>query len=588
MPARTVLKRLLFYIRPHLGWLFMSVLLTCLQVTAALYVPEYIGRAVDLFTAPPVSFAEVAQNIAALGGLTAAIFFCQWLASVFSQRVSLNTVRNVRIDAFKNLNRVPLAYIDAQSHGDIMSRIALDADQVSDGLIQGFTQLFTGVITAIMTVVFMLRMSVPIALVVMLITPLSLGAAWILARRTVKLHKRHSDKYGELCGTCEELLGNQKIVKAFCYEDFAEKRFDVINQDIKKVGTTAMFLSSLSHPVTRFLNSIVYAAVAVMGAFAVISANQAVAQGSVEIAAFTIGSLSAFLAYAHQFAKPFNEITGIAAELQASFASARRVFAVIDEPPEPSDKELAELQNVSGEVTAEHVAFAYLPDKPLIKDFNLSVQAGNKIAIVGPTGCGKTTLVNLLMRFYDVDSGVIKTDGTDIRTVTRSSLRSNYGMVLQDTWLFGGTIHDNIAYGKADATREEVIAAARQAKCNGFIKRLKDGYDTVISGDGANLSAGQKQLLCIARIMLTRPPMLILDEATSSIDTRTERRIQTAFARIMEGRTTFIIAHRLSTIVDADKILVMNEGDVIESGTHTELLAQGGFYKTLYESGFGE
>ena len=589
LPAKTVLFRIIKYMLPHLWLMLFALLFTAAQVAATLTVPVFIGRTLDAMIAPGnVNFTAVGSALGILGCLTAAVFLCQWLGGILTNRISLNTVRDVRVDAFKKLNRVPLKYIDGHSHGDIMSRIASDAEQVSDGLIQGFTQLFTGIITAVGTIGVMLGMNVPIALVVILITPVSLGAAWFLARKTAVLHTMRGIKYGELNGLCAELLGNQKIVKAFSYEPFAEKRFSKINGELQVFGTKAMFLSSLSNPVSRFINSLVYTAVAVMGAVVIIEANAAVMAGTVAAATFTVGSLSAFLAYAHQYAKPFNEITGVVTEVQSAFAAARRVFAIIDEHEESDDSALPKLSDVAGAVTAKNVAFAYSSDKPLIKNFNLNAKKGQRIAIVGPTGCGKTTLINLLMRFYDVNNGTISVDKTDIRAVSRNSLRQSYGMVLQETWLFEGTIHDNIAYGKPDATREEVSDAAKQARCRGFIKRLENGFDTIITGDGGNLSQGQKQLLCIARIMLTRPPMLILDEATSSIDTRTEKRVQTAFARIMEGRTCFIIAHRLSTIIDADNILVMNDGDIIESGTHTELLAQKGFYANLYRSQFTE
>ncbi|MCL2797617.1 MAG: ABC transporter ATP-binding protein/permease [Firmicutes bacterium] len=585
MPSKKVFRRIVGYMRPHLWLMLFALLLTMGQVAATLAVPAFIGRALDALAGEGgVETAKLLASIGVLGALTAAVFVCQWLSSIFQNRISFYTVRDVRIDAFKKLNRVPIAYIDSHQNGDIMSRISNDAEQVSDGLIQGFTQLFTGVVTAAGTIVFMLMLNVPIAVVVIIITPLSLTVAWGLAKITYTLHRKRAEKLGELCGLCEEYLGNQKVVKAFNYEAEAEKRFNVLNLGLKKFWLKSMFVSSLTNPVTRLLNAIVYAVVAVMGALAVIEANAAVAAGTAAAAAFTIGSLSAMLAYAHQYAKPFNEITGVVTELQSAFAAARRVFSVIDAEEESGEAGMAELKDVKGAVSAQGVAFSYSPEKPLIKNFNIAVFPGQKIAIVGPTGCGKTTLINLLMRFYDVQKGVIAVDETDIKAVTRGSLRRNYGMVLQETWLFEGTVHDNIAYGKSDATRDEVIAAARQARCNGFIKRLPEGYDTMITSDGANLSHGQKQLICIARIMLTLPAMLILDEATSSIDTRTEKRVQTAFSRIMQGRTSFIIAHRLSTIQDADAILVMNDGDIIETGTHTELLAAGGFYANLYHS----
>ena len=484
-------------------------------------------------------------------------------------------VRDIRNDAFKNLQQLPLKYIDGHSHGDIMSRLVTDVEQISDGLIMGFAQLFTGIVTIFGTLFFMLSINVKITLAVVIITPISLFVARFIAKNTFKLFQKQSEARGEMTSLVEEMIGNQKVVKAFAYEKESEEKFDVLNKNLQQVGVKATFFSSLTNPSTRFINGLVYTSVGIIGAFAAIGGG------------FSVGQLSCFLTYANQYTKPFNEISGVVTELQSAFASAKRVFEVINEPAEAPDSPEAEvLESVDGTLKAENVSFSYNPEIPLIEDFNISVSSGQKIAIVGPTGCGKTTLINLLMRFYDVTGGKIILSGIPIKQCTRNSMRSMYGMVLQETWLKTGTIRDNIAYGKPDASIEEITRAAKSAHCHGFIKRLPDGYNTVISEDGGSLSQGQKQLLCIARVMLALPPMLILDEATSSIDTRTEILIQQTFNEMMKGRTSFIIAHRLSTIKEADCILVMNSGHIIEQGTHSELMNKNGFYAQLYNSQF--
>ena len=573
------LIRLFGFMKPHAVYLALCGLFTVIQTAATLAVPVIIGRAIDLMVgAGNVDAAGILKMIIWLVACVVTVLVFQWLASVCSNRLAFNTIRDLRIAAFKKLNAVPLKYLDGNSHGDLMSRIVNDADLVSDGLIQGFTHLFSGIVTVVGTIVFMLLINVKIALIVVGLTPLSIIVTWLIAKLSHNMFTMQSKSRGELSGLAEEMLSNQRIVKAFSYEKTAEKEFDGINADLKKYGTLAMFYSSLTNPSSRFASSIVYAAVAVFGAINVVAAP----------AVFSVGALSSFLQYTNQYAKPFNEITGIITELQTAFASLKRVLAVLDEKEESSDAGKAEIENCDGTMSAEHVYFSYSPDRRLITDFNINVEKGQRIAIVGPTGCGKTTLINLLMRFYDVDDGKISVSGKNVNDVTRSSLRSCYGMVLQESWLFEGTIRENIAYGKEDATEEEIIAAAEKARIHKFIMRQKNGYDTMISEDGGNISQGQKQLLCIARILLSKPPMLILDEATSSIDTRTEKRVQKTFAEMMRGRTSFIIAHRLSTIVDADKILVMKDGNIIESGTHTELLGKRGFYAELFNSQFAK
>ena len=495
--------------------------------------------------------------------------------NILNNHVTYQVVKDIRLEAFNHLESMPLSYIDSHKHGDIVSRVVADIDQFADGLLMGFTQLFTGVITIVGTLMFMLYINIPIALVVVVLTPVSLFVASFIAKRTYNLFKNQSETRGEMTSLIDEMIGEQKTVQAFGYEDRALSRFKVINDKLEKDSMSATFYSSITNPATRFVNSLVYTAVGIIGALSAIGGR------------LSIGKLTCFLSYANQYTKPFNEISNVITELQNALACAARVFELIDEKvevEEPKDARL--LENAKGEIAISNVSFSYTKDKELIKNLNLCVKPGMRVAIVGPTGCGKSTLINLLMRFYDVDEGSISVDGTDIRNMTRESLRSNYGMVLQETWLHAGTIKENIAYGKPDATDEEIINAAKLAHSHSFIKRLPNGYDTVITEDGGNLSQGQKQLLCITRVMLLMPPMLILDEATSSIDTRTEIRIQKAFNKMMEGRTSFIVAHRLSTIREADIILVMKDGNIIEKGSHKELMAMGGFYTNLYNSQF--
>ncbi len=565
--------RLLSYVKPYSGWLVLALLFAVIQIAATLFVPVVIGEAIDfIVTKGDVNFDGVFKKIIELGALATVAAIFQWLVSYCTNKLSYRTIRDIRREAFGKLNSVPLKIIDNSSRGDLMTRVGADVEQISDGLIQGFTQLFTGIVTVVGTLCFMLGVNPWVTLVVVIITPLSIVVAYFIAKGCHDKFKQQSDRRGELGGLCEEMLSDIKTVKAFSYEEVAEERFADINGKLKKVGTKAMFYSAMVNPCTRFVNGIVYAAVAIMGAILVI-------RGSM-----TVGELSCFLTYANQYTKPFNEITGVITELQTATAAASRVFALLDNEDEIDDGERT--LDARGDIEIDGVYFSY-GDRPLIEDFNLDVKHGNRVAIVGPTGCGKTTLINLLMRFYDVDRGEIRVDGVPVKELKRSELRKNFGMVLQDSWLFHGTIRENIAYGKEDATDEEIIAAAKKAHIHNFIMRLKDGYDTVISDKGDGISQGQRQLLCIARIMLMDPPMLILDEATSNIDTRTEIRIQKAFAEIMKGRTSFIVAHRLSTIKEADIILVMKDGNVIEKGNHDTLMAMGGFYKTLFEAGYG-
>lgn len=572
---KSAVKPLLKYIRPYRSLLITSLVFAVISVALTLYAPILMGYGIDKIIAEKqVDFEGIVPILIKLGIIVVLTGIAQWLMNLCTNKITYYTVRDIRADAFAKLQKLPLKYIDGHPHGDIISRIITDIEQVSDGLLMGFAQLFTGLVTIIGTVGFMLSINVKIALIVIIITPLSLFVARFIAQNTFSLFKKQSEARGEMTSLVEEMVGNQKIVKAFSYEDEAEKRFEETNLKLKKVGVKAVFFSSLTNPCTRFVNGIVYSAVAIIGAFSVGGA-------------FTVGQLNCFLTYANQYTKPFNEISGVITELQSAFASARRVFDIIDQPAEPDDAtDAVELTSVDGTLEAHDVNFSYNPDVPLIENLNLSVKSGQRIAIVGPTGCGKTTIINLLMRFYDVNSGKIVMSGVPIKDCTRNSMRSMYGMVLQDTWLKTGTIRENIAYGNPDATLEEVIAAAKSAHCHGFIKRLPKGYETIISGDGGSLSQGQKQLLCIARVMLTLPPMLILDEATSSIDTRTEIIIQRTFNEMMKGRTSFIIAHRLSTIKNADCILVMDAGHIVEQGTHRELMAKGGFYAKLYNSQF--
>lgn len=575
----SAVKPLLKYIKPYSWMIVISLILAVVSVVLTLYAPILMGHGIDKIIAEKqVDFDGIAPILVKLGIIVAITGISQWLMTLCTNKISYLAVRDIRSDAFSKLQKLPLKYIDAHPHGDIISRIITDIEQISDGLLMGFTQLFTGLVTIFGTLGFMISINVKIALIVVIITPLSLFVARFIAKNTFKLFKMQSEARGDMTSLVEEMVGNQKVVKAFAYENEAEKRFEQSNLHLQEVGVKAVFFSSLTNPCTRFINGLVYSAVAIVGALAVINGG---------LIGFTVGQLNCFLTYANQYTKPFNEISGVITELQSAFASARRVFDIIDQPAEPDDKpEAVTLTHVDGTLKANGVYFSYDPESSLIEDFNLNVKPGQKIAIVGPTGCGKTTFINLLMRFYDVDNGDIVISGVPIKDCTRDSMRSMYGMVLQETWLKTGTIAENIAYGKPDASPGEIVAAAKAAHCHGFIKRLPQGYDTIISEEGGTLSQGQKQLLCIARVMLSLPPMLILDEATSSIDTRTEILIQRTFNKMMEGRTSFIIAHRLSTIRNADCILVMNAGKIIEQGTHDELMKKNGFYTNLYNSQF--
>lgn len=571
------LKRILAFSKPYLHYLLLSMLFALISVSLTLYAPILIGDGVDLIVGKgEVDFSNLIPIIMKLLVVVGITALTQWLMSIFTNKIAFLTVRDIRVRAFDKLEKVPLSVIDSTPHGDLLSRITSDVEQISDGLLLGFTQLFSGVVTVLGTLIFMLFINVGITVAVVVITPLSLFVSKFIAEHTFSMFQKQTKTRGEMTAFVNEMVGNQKVVKAFCREDENFEEFERISEDLRCHTLKATFFSSLTNPSTRFINGLVYAAVGIFGALT------AVANPS-----FTVGNLSAFLTYANQYTKPFNEISGVISELQNAFACAKRVFEIIDLENELPDKEDAVVfKNVVGDVNLKDVFFSYTPDKKLIEDLNLSVKSGQKIAIVGPTGCGKTTIINLLMRFYDVNSGEISVDGENIKNVTRNSLRQSYGMVLQETWLSTGTIRENIAYSRPDATLDEVIAAAKSAHAHSFIRRLPKGYDTVISEDGSNLSQGQKQLLCIARVMLSLPPMLILDEATSSIDARTEIRIQKAFNEMMQGRTSFIVAHRLSTIREADCILVMDKGRIIEKGTHDELIKKGGFYFNLYNSQF--
>lgn len=554
----------------------LSILLSAVYVGLSLYVPILAGRAIDSIIAPgSVDYAQIMLELTKIAVVAAMAALAQWLMNIINNSMTYNVVKDMRTEAFDRLMKLPLSYIDAHPYGETVSRIIADVDQFADGLLLGFSQLFTGILTIIGTLVFMLSVNAPITLAVVILTPLSLFVARFIARRTHSMFARQGEDRAEQTAFVEEMIGNQKVVQAFAHEQANEERFDEINKRLSESSLQAIFYSSITNPATRFINSLVYAAVGLTGAFAAVA-------GSI-----TVGGLSAFLSYANQYTKPFNEISGVITEFQNALVCAERIFALIEEPTEePDASDACVLDHAEGIVQANAVAFSYVADRPLIKCLDLDVKSGERVAIVGPTGCGKTTLINLLMRFYDVNVGSISVDGTDIRNITRHSLRRNYGMVLQETWLKEGTIRDNIIMGKPDATEEEIIAAAKAAHSHGFITRLPNGYDTVIGEDGCSLSQGQKQLLCITRVMLCLPPMLILDEATSSIDTRTEQHIQHAFAQLMQGRTSFIVAHRLSTIKNADMILVMKDGDIIEKGKHDELVARGGFYAALYNSQF--
>ncbi|WP_251205451.1 ABC transporter ATP-binding protein [Acetatifactor aquisgranensis] len=570
------MRQVLNYIRRYWLMVGLSLALAAVTVVLTLYIPILTGDAVDLLLGKgAVDFAgvfSVMKKIAIAMIITAV---AQWVMNTCNNHITYHVVKDIREDAFERLEKLPLKYLDAHAYGDIVSRVVADVDTFADGLLMGFTQLFTGVLTIIGTLIFMLITNVPIALVVVCITPVSFLVARFIATRTYSMFKLQSEIRGEQTSLIEETIGNQKIVKTFSREEAVKAQFGEINGRLQDCSLKAIFFSSITNPATRFVNSLVYAGVGIFGAFVAIRGG------------ISVGRLSCFLSYANQYTKPFNEISGVVTELQNALACAARIFELIEEEPQVPDAADAKvLTNATGNVALENVHFSYVPDKKLIQDFNLTVKPGQRVAIVGPTGCGKTTVINLLMRFYDVDSGRITVDGTDIRDITRGSLRTSYGMVLQETWLRSGTIRDNIRMGKPEATEDEVVQAAKAAHAHSFIKRLPQGYDTVITEDGGSLSQGQKQLLCIARVMLCLPPMLILDEATSSIDTRTEMRIQNAFARMMEGRTSFIVAHRLSTIQEADIILVMKDGNIIEQGNHESLLAKKGFYADLYNSQF--
>ena len=570
------LKKLFRYAKRYTPLFVLSVLFAAVTVVTTLYLPILTGHAIDYIVAPGKVDFEMIVSLIKKGIVIMAITaVSQWLMNTCNNKMTYGIVRDVRKDAFDKLEILPLKYVDTHSHGEIVSKIIADVDQFAEGLLLGFTQLFSGIVTILCTLFFMIRLNWIIALVVVVITPLSLFTASFIAKKTFHMFKEQSVARGEQTAFVNEMIENQKVVKAFGYEDKAEERFEEINKRLEKASLQATFYSSLTNPCTRFVNSLVYAAVGIVGAFFAISGK------------ISIGQLSCFLTYANQYTKPFNEISGVVTELQNALACAGRIFELIEEPAEIAEKEPADkIENQAGVVTLQNVSFSYVKEKQLIQNFNLKVEPGQRIAIVGPTGCGKTTLINLLMRFYDVNEGAILLDETDIRNVKRKDLRSGYGMVLQETWLKAGTILENITMGKPDATKEEVIAAAKASHAHGFIMRMPKGYDTVIGEDGGSMSQGQKQLLCIARVMLCLPPKLILDEATSSIDTRTELKIQEAFATMMKGRTSFIVAHRLSTIQSADVILVMKDGNIIEQGNHEELLKQKGFYANLYESQF--
>ncbi len=573
---QSTVRRIINYIGHYKWGVLLSLVLAAVTVATTLYAPILIGNGVDLIIGPgDVDFEGLRAILIQMAVIIVITAVSQWLMNHINNTITYRVVKDIRTRAFNHLESLPLKYIDSHPSGDVISRIIADIDQFSEGLLMGFTQLFTGVITILGTLGFMFYINPLIAIVVVCVTPVSLLVASFIAKKTYIMFKHQSETRGELTSLIDEMLGNQKIVQAFGHEKEAQEAFQEINERLGRYSLKAIFFSSITNPSTRFVNGLVYASVGIAGAFAAVNGL------------LSVGKLSSFLSYANQYTKPFNEISGVVTELQNALASASRVFALIDEEPlTPEVAEAVDLKEADGNVAMDHVYFSYNPEVKLIEDFNLQVKPGQRIAIVGPTGCGKSTVINLLMRFYDVDSGAIKVNGYDIRRMTRKSLRANYGMVLQETWLKSGTIRDNISYGKPDATEKEIIKAAKEAHAHSFIKRMPNGYDTIISEDGGNLSQGQKQLLCIARVMLCLPPMLILDEATSSIDTRTEIRIQKAFAKMMEGRTSFIVAHRLSTIKEADVILVMKDGHIIEQGNHESLLQKGGFYAQLYNSQF--
>lgn len=570
------IKRVGMLLLPYLHYLILSLVFAVITVGFTLYAPILIGDAVDFIVGKgQVDFGKILQILVKLAVIIGVTSMAQWLMNLCNNQITYRVVKDVRMNAFEHLQKLPLKYVDSHPYGETISRIITDVEQFSDGLLMGFSQLFTGVVTIAGTLAFMLSINVKISLIVIFITPLSLFVASFVAKKTYNMFKIQSETRAQMTSLVDEMVGNQKVVQAFGYGKRSLERFDTINEELKTCSIRAIFFSSITNPSTRFVNGLVYSGVGIFGA---VLAMQGV---------ITVGQLSCFLTYANQYTKPFNEISSVLTEIQNAFACAKRVFDFIDEEVETKDKEGALiLQQTDGSMELQHISFSYRKDTPLLKDLNLHVKQGQKVAIVGPTGCGKTTLINLLMRFYDIDAGKIYVSGHDVKEITKDSLRANFGMVLQDTWLKSGTIAENIAYGKPEATRAEIIEAAKAAHAHGFIKRMSDGYDTVISEDGGNLSQGQKQFLCIARVMLKLPPILILDEATSSIDTRTEIKIQEAFQKMMEGRTSFIVAHRLSTIKEADIILVMKDGNIVEQGNHEELLARNGFYAKLYQSQF--
>lgn len=575
---KATVKRVLQFIKPYQILMWFSLLFALVTVVTTLYAPIVTGNAIDLIIDKGrVDFDGLKGLLLKYAIVILITALSQWLMSLCNNKITYKVVMDIRTRVFDRLNHLPLRYIDNKQYGEVVSRVINDVDQFSEGLLMGFTQLFTGVITIFGTLIFMFSVNWKISLVVVLITPVSLFVASFIANRTYNMFRLQSESRGTMTALIDEMVGNQKIVQAFCYEDDAIERFDEINEELTGYSLNATFFSSLTNPSTRFINSLVYAGVGIVGALTAVRGG------------ISVGQLSCFLSYANQYTKPFNEISGVVTELQNAIACAARVFELLDEPvetPDALDCKVLTTEEVKekSDIVLEHVAFSYDPEKPLIKDLNLSIKKGQRVALVGPTGCGKSTLINLLMRFYDIDKGCIKINDTSIYDITRDSLRNNYGMVLQETWLKSGTIAENIAYGKPDATREDIIAAAKACHAHSFIKRMPQGYDTVMGEDGGSLSQGQKQLLCIARVMLEIPPMLILDEATSSIDTRTEIRVQNAFAKLMKGRTSFVVAHRLSTIKESDVILVMKDGDIIEQGTHEGLLSQNGFYAQLYNS----
>ncbi len=575
---KATIQRVLKFIKPYRAFVWLSLFFALLTVAATLYAPIITGNAIDfIIDKGQVDFNGLKPLLVRFGVVILITALTQWLMSLCNNKITYDVVRDIRVQVFERLNHLPLKYIDNKQYGEVVSRVINDVDQFSEGLLMGFTQLFTGVITILGTLLFMVSVNWKITLVVVLITPVSLFVASFIARKTYSMFRLQSESRGDMTALVDEMVGNQKIVQAFGYEDDAMRRFDKINDELSGYSLRAIFFSSITNPATRFVNSLVYAGVGIVGAFIAVHGG------------ITVGQLSCFLSYANQYTKPFNEISGVITEVQNAIACAARVFELLDEPvekPDDADSKVLTKEEVAkkSNISLKHVAFSYDKEKPLIKDLNLEVKKGQRVAIVGPTGCGKSTLINLLMRFYDIDDGTIAINGTSIYRITRDSLRDNYGMVLQETWLKSGTIAENIAYGRPEASREEIIEAAKACHAHSFIRRMPQGYDTVIGEDGGNLSQGQKQLLCIARVMLEIPPMLILDEATSSIDTRTEIRVQNAFAKLMEGRTSFVVAHRLSTIKESDVILVMKDGDIIEQGTHEGLLKKNGFYAELYNS----